>query len=162
MEDTVTPRAWSGETLGRFMRSFGPISSVFDILTFLFLYFVLCPALCGGSTYTQLTDPTLRLHYVALFQTAGFGVHVDTGADFASAAHKESLLFAKQGIQPGPVCHAGRNHRLYFFNGHSFCGGAGADPAAAPVFWLLMLMVFALPICQRRCQAHISKTVSGN
>ena len=72
VEDTVTPRAWSGETLGRFMRSFGPISSVFDILTFLFLYFVLCPALCGGSTYTQLTDPTLRLHYVALFQTGWF------------------------------------------------------------------------------------------
>ncbi|WP_455759697.1 magnesium-translocating P-type ATPase [Cloacibacillus evryensis] len=71
-EDTVTPRAWSGKTLARFMCVFGPISSVFDILTFLFLYFVLCPALCGGLTYTQLTDPMLRLKYVAIFQTGWF------------------------------------------------------------------------------------------
>ena len=43
------PMEWSGRTLGRFMRFFGPISSLFDILTFAFLYFFLCPALCGGD-----------------------------------------------------------------------------------------------------------------
>ncbi len=37
------PRPWSGKTLGRFMRFFGPISSVFDIATFFFLFFVFCP-----------------------------------------------------------------------------------------------------------------------
>ena len=71
-EETLSPRDWSGRTLGRFMLSFGPISSVFDIATFLFLYYVLCPALCGGVTYPHLTDPALRLHYVALFQTGWF------------------------------------------------------------------------------------------
>ena len=55
-EETLSPRDWSGRTLGRFMLSFGPISSVFDIATFLFLYYVLCPALCGGVTYI-LFDP---------------------------------------------------------------------------------------------------------
>ena len=71
-EETLSPRDWSGRTLGRFMLSFGPISSVFDIATFLFLYYVLCPALCGGVTYLHLTDPAVRLHYVALFQTGWF------------------------------------------------------------------------------------------
>ncbi|WP_455611407.1 magnesium-translocating P-type ATPase [Cloacibacillus porcorum] len=71
-EDTETPREWSGKTLSGFMLSFGPISSIFDIMTFLFLYFVLCPRLCGGLLYTQLADPALRLRYAALFQTGWF------------------------------------------------------------------------------------------
>ncbi|MSS89350.1 magnesium-translocating P-type ATPase [Eisenbergiella tayi] len=71
-EETVSPRDWSGRMLGRFMLSFGPISSLFDIVTFLFLYYFLCPMLCGGATYLNLTDPALRLQYVSLFQTGWF------------------------------------------------------------------------------------------
>ena len=71
-EETLSPRDWSGRTLGRFMLSFGPISSLFDIVTFLFLYYFLCPMLCGGATYLNLTDPALRLQYVSLFQTGWF------------------------------------------------------------------------------------------
>ena len=40
-EETLSPRDWSGKTLGRFMLFFGPISSLFDIVTFLFLYYIL-------------------------------------------------------------------------------------------------------------------------
>lgn len=71
-EETMSPRDWSGKTLGRFMMSFGPISSLFDIATFLFLYYFLCPMLCGGATYLNLTDPALQLQYVSLFQTGWF------------------------------------------------------------------------------------------
>ena len=49
-EETLSPRDWSGRTLGRFMLSFGPISSLIDIVPFLFLYYMLCPMLCGGGT----------------------------------------------------------------------------------------------------------------
>lgn len=71
-EEILSPRDWSGKTLKQFMLSFGPISSLFDIVTFLFLYYFLCPALCGGATYLQLTDPSLKLQYAALFQTGWF------------------------------------------------------------------------------------------
>ena len=71
-EETLSPRDWSGKTLGRFMMSFGPISSLFDIATFLFLYYFLCPMLCEGATYLNITDPSLRLQYVSLFQTGWF------------------------------------------------------------------------------------------
>ena len=71
-EDTLSPRDWSGKTLGRFMLFFGPISSLFDIVTFLFLYYILCPMLCGGATYLNLADPVMQLQYVALFQTGWF------------------------------------------------------------------------------------------
>ena len=71
-EETLSPRDWSGKTLGRFMMSFGPLSSLFDIATFLFLYYFLCPMLCGGATYLNITDPSLQLQYVSLFQTGWF------------------------------------------------------------------------------------------
>lgn len=64
------PLEWSGRTLGRFMRFFGPISSVFDILTFAYLFFVLCPAICGGN-FAALTA-SAQTHFIALFQTGWF------------------------------------------------------------------------------------------
>ena len=71
-EETLSPRDWSGKTLGRFMLFFGPISSIFDIVTFLFLYYILCPLLCGGTTYLNMVDPVMQSQYVALFQTGWF------------------------------------------------------------------------------------------
>ena len=64
------PLEWSGRTLGRFMLFFGPISSLFDILTFAFLFFFLCPALCGGN-FAALTG-TGQLSFVMMFQTGWF------------------------------------------------------------------------------------------
>lgn len=71
-EELLSPKDWSGKTLKQFMLSFGPISSLFDLATFLFLYYCLCPALCGGATYLELTDSALRLQYIAIFQTGWF------------------------------------------------------------------------------------------
>ena len=71
-EETLSPKDWSGKTLGRFMLFFGPISSIFDIVTFLFLYYILCPLLCGGTTYLNMVDPVMQSQYVALFQTGWF------------------------------------------------------------------------------------------
>ena len=71
-EDTLSPKDWSGKTLGRFMLFFGPISSLFDVVTFLFLYYILCPMLCGGATYLNIADPVIQSQYVALFQTGWF------------------------------------------------------------------------------------------
>ncbi len=64
------PLEWSGRTLRRFMLCFGPVSTALDLLTFAFLYFFLCPALCGGS-YAQLTLAG-QAQFVALFQTGWF------------------------------------------------------------------------------------------
>lgn len=64
------PLEWSGRTLGRFMRFFGPISSFFDILTFIYLFFFLCPAICGGS-FASLTGAE-QARFIVLFQTGWF------------------------------------------------------------------------------------------
>lgn len=65
------PLEWSGRTLGRFMRFFGPISSVFDIVTFAYLYFVLCPAVCGGS-FASLAGTPEQTRFILVFQTGWF------------------------------------------------------------------------------------------
>lgn len=71
-EDTCSrPLEWSGRTLGRFMRFFGPISSIFDILTFVFLFFVLCPSICGGS-FASLAGTGEQAKFITMFQTGWF------------------------------------------------------------------------------------------
>lgn len=65
------PLEWSGKTLGRFMRFFGPISSIFDIITFVYLFFVLCPAVCGG-TFASLSGSEAQARFIVLFQTGWF------------------------------------------------------------------------------------------
>ena len=70
-EACARPLEWSGRTLGRFMRFFGPLSSIFDLLTFAWLFFVLCPAVCGGGFF-QLAEGAQRLRFIALFQTGWF------------------------------------------------------------------------------------------
>ena len=65
------PLEWSGKTLGRFMRFFGPISSIFDIITFAYLFFVLCPAVCGG-TFASLSGGEEQARFIVLFQTGWF------------------------------------------------------------------------------------------
>ena len=70
-EVCTRPLEWSGRTLGRFMRFFGPVSSVFDLLTFAYLFLVLCPGACGGS-FAALTGSGEQLRFVALFQTGWF------------------------------------------------------------------------------------------
>lgn len=64
------PLEWSGRTLGKFMTFFGPVSSLFDLLTFVFLYFVLCPGVCGGS-FGSLSAEKQSL-FISMFQTGWF------------------------------------------------------------------------------------------
>ena len=66
------PAEFSGKHLSRFMLCFGPVSSVFDILTFLFLYFFVCPTACGGHLFYEITNPALRAQFATLFQSGWF------------------------------------------------------------------------------------------
>lgn len=69
-EQLAYPKTWNSGNLGYFMRYFGGISSLFDGITFVFLYCWLCPALLG-NTYFQL-NAAEREQFVLLFQTGWF------------------------------------------------------------------------------------------
>lgn len=66
------PRRWSADGISRFMLWLGPTSSVFDIATYLLLYFVICPLFTGGVLFSRLTDPAARALYISVFQTGWF------------------------------------------------------------------------------------------
>ena len=65
------PLEWSGRTLGRFMCFFGPISSAFDVATFAFLFFILCPSACSGG-FAALAGGAEQAKFISLFQTGWF------------------------------------------------------------------------------------------
>lgn len=66
------PRKWNADSVGRFMLWIGPTSSVFDIATYLLMYFTICPMVCGGQLFHQISDPTMQMLYISLFQTGWF------------------------------------------------------------------------------------------
>lgn len=63
------PHAWEAKSITRFMVWMGPISSVFDILTFIFLYFIIVPLVTG---YHYVHGSESALQFIILFQTGWF------------------------------------------------------------------------------------------
>ncbi len=73
------PRKWDASSVGSFMIWLGPTSSIFDWTTYLFMFFVFCPQLCGGHRYNELANyysgdtlATMQKQYAALFQAGWF------------------------------------------------------------------------------------------
>ena len=64
------PCSWSTRAIRRTMLQLGPISSLFDLLTYALLFFVVCPAVCGGAWGTL--GPDGQVLFVATFQTGWF------------------------------------------------------------------------------------------
>ena len=71
-EALLAPCRWDARSVGRFMLWHGPVSTLFDIVTFALLYFVFCPAAFGGRLYTQLSSPAAREGWEALFRSGWF------------------------------------------------------------------------------------------
>lgn len=68
-EYLMKPRKWDASSIGSFMVWFGPTSSIFDVTTYILLYFIICPAVCGG----HYGDPGVnKLLFVGLFNAGWF------------------------------------------------------------------------------------------
>jgi Mg2+-importing ATPase len=79
-EFLLIPRKWNPSSVGSFMIWIGPTSSVFDITTYLVMYFVICPKYVPGANgmlFNALaadhaaSPATLRI-YEAMFQAGWF------------------------------------------------------------------------------------------
>lgn len=74
------PRKWDASSVGSFMMWIGPTSSVFDWMTYIFMYFVFCPLFVSkGVLYNDLASHfagadlvRIQTAYVAMFQTGWF------------------------------------------------------------------------------------------
>ncbi len=93
------PRSWSTKKLPKFMFYFGPTSSVFDILTFGLLFFVICPKLAGGNFSTL--NATQQAAFIALFHTGWFIESLWTQEMVIHALRDPRLPFIQQHAAPG-------------------------------------------------------------
>lgn len=74
------PRKWDASSVGSFMMWIGPTSSIFDWMTYIFMYFVFCPLFVSkGVLYNDLASHfagadlvRMQTAYVAMFQTGWF------------------------------------------------------------------------------------------
>jgi Mg2+-importing ATPase len=64
------PRKWESSSISRFMLWIGPTSSVFDIVTYCLLFFVICPQVIGGQ-YGGLSAQA-QTAFIMLFHTGWF------------------------------------------------------------------------------------------
>ena len=71
---TARPRAWDAASIQGFMLELGPVSSLFDIVTFAALFFVVCPAAVGASwaELAAVGDVAGMAAFTALFQSGWF------------------------------------------------------------------------------------------
>ena len=69
-EYLTEPKKWKASSIGKFMVYFGPTSSIFDITTYLLMYFVICPAVVGGNFHSL--DAKQQVVFIALFHAGWF------------------------------------------------------------------------------------------
>lgn len=130
------PRKWEAKGIGRFMLWMGPTSSVFDIATYLLLYFVVCPLATGGQLYPQLTDPAAQALYVALFQTGWFVESMWTQTLVIHMLRTEKLPFV-QSRASAPVA-------LLSLAGIALVTAIPFTPLAAPLEMAALPLVYFL------------------
>ncbi len=63
------PKKWNASDLKRIMFTFGPVSSIFDIITYLVLFFIICPAVSGGKFYEASCNEAV---FISVFHTGWF------------------------------------------------------------------------------------------
>ena len=74
------PRKWDASSIGKFMLWIGPTSSIFDFITYIFMYFVFCPLFVShgvlfnnlASVYSGDALAAMQTAYIALFQAGWF------------------------------------------------------------------------------------------
>ncbi len=66
------PKNWDALSVTKFMLWIGPVSSIFDIITYALMYFVICPIVCGGLHFHQLHTPAQQALFISVFQAGWF------------------------------------------------------------------------------------------
>ena len=79
-EFIAKPRKWDASSVSSFMIWIGPASSIFDFITYLFLYFVFCPMFVSGGVlfhalpahFSGAGLALMQAKYIDLFQAGWF------------------------------------------------------------------------------------------
>ncbi|OCA95041.1 magnesium-translocating P-type ATPase [Actinobaculum suis] len=86
------PKRWDASDIKNFMVYFGPVSSIFDCITFAVLYFLICPAIMG-MPFGQAAGTPAELGFESLFHTGWFIVSLWTQTFVLWTLRTEKLPF---------------------------------------------------------------------
>ena len=136
------PLEWSGRTLGRFMRVFGPVSSLFDFLTFAILYFLLCPLLCGG-TFFSLSSAG-QAQFISIFQTGWFLESMWTQVLILQLLRTQRLPFVQSRAARPVLLVTAVGILLFTLLPFTPIGGLLGLTALPPVYFLCLVGIVAL------------------
>ena len=149
------PRNWDASTIGSFMIWMGPTSSVFDWITYLVLYFVICPQFVRrpdlqpdshyGDAYLR---PHGRPHRPGRLRShvpgrLVCGIHVDPDPGYPHDPHPQDSLPAKSCVGYPDHAHLRRHCRADGSAPYGNRPGPGFRAPAGKVLLLLALVVIA-------------------
>lgn len=89
------PQTWRPGSISSFMCWVGPTSSLFDVVTYVLLFFWVCPAVAGGSWPTIAGDPAAMARFAATFQACWFAESMCTQVLFVHLVRTERVPFAQ-------------------------------------------------------------------
>ncbi|MGN0286417.1 MAG: magnesium-translocating P-type ATPase [Atopobiaceae bacterium] len=99
-EDLARPRTWAPGEISSFMRWIGPTSSLFDVVTFALLFFVVCPAAVGGDWASLAGDPARQALFAATFQSGWFVESMATQVLFVHLVRTRKVPFLQSMADP--------------------------------------------------------------
>lgn len=152
-DELMRPRSWDTRGLSTFMRWTGPVSSIFDIVSYLVLFFVICPAACGGS-WAEVAGTDAAVAFVGVFQAGWFiesmltqilAIHLlrTSGSGSAPSMPLITLSFAGAAVAS-----------LLVFT----TAGTIVDFAVPPLIWLpwLAAILAGYALCARFARNHLA------
>ncbi|MFT8461527.1 MAG: magnesium-translocating P-type ATPase [Liquorilactobacillus ghanensis] len=141
-EYLIKPKKWTTNTISKFMLWFGPTSSIFDITTFLAMYFIICPAITGGSF--QSLAPDQQAIFMLLFHTAWFVESLWTQTLVLHALRTPKVPFIQSTAAPALTVVTSLGIAVGTFLPMSPLGDKLQLTSLPPAFWLLLgLTLFA-------------------
>jgi len=67
------PRKWDATSIGKFMIRIGPTSSIFDITTYVLMFFIICPMAMSGQHFGDLAAGSAeQIKFIAVFHAGWF------------------------------------------------------------------------------------------
>ena len=134
----ASPRTWDARSIVRFMLWMGPLSSVFDLVTYAAMFFVVAPTAAGGPWDTL--GPAAAAAFVAVFHTGWFVESMWTQTLVLFALRGERVLASEgrpaRALAAVAVLGVAALTALPWIPGASEALGLAPLPAA---FWLVLV-----------------------
>ena len=93
------PHIWEAKSIMRFMAWFGPISSVFDILTYILLYFIIVPMIFGAWLCSWFTRSSSLYHYFP--NRLVYRIYVVSNHGYPHVTFTKTTIYSKP---PSTIC----------------------------------------------------------